>query len=227
MRTFCLSLAIFSLVSICQAEDQQRLFTVGVAIPLTGMAASYGEAFQQGMQLYGEEHPGQATTTRLIFEDHQYDGMKTVSAVRKLGQIDKVDFMVVWGVNPAGVAAPLAEQIKTPMLTVTSEPVAKGRSLVATFRLQITAFFKLTQQILAKYNIKRPGALCVNIGSILEFKDKLKDNGIKLYYDEIAPTDSADFRTLIVRMKQQNLDSLFLLIAPNQMETFARQAQEF
>ncbi len=65
---------------------------VGVALPLTGVGAPYGEAFRNGM-LRGLE--GQESGIELIFEDHHYDSKSAIAGVRKFATVDAVDLIFV------------------------------------------------------------------------------------------------------------------------------------
>ena len=210
------------LTSGVQAEP----FKVGVSLPLSGFAAAYGTALRQGLTLFNEEHPEAAQRLLIIYDDHQYDGGRTVASVRKLSEVDRVNFLVVWGVTPSGVAAPLADSLAAPMLTVTTEPVAKGRPTVASFRLMAREFTRLIREVLARDQLKRFALVGINIGAVLEIVKEIKQQGVQFVSEDLVDSSATDFRTLIMKLKKAQADSLLLVLGPQQMAPFARQAAE-
>jgi ABC-type branched-subunit amino acid transport system substrate-binding protein len=207
-------------LSLGQAQD----YRVGVALPLSGPTQTYGVALQRGITLFTEEHAG--SSLRFIYEDHQYQGAQTLSSARKLSEIDKVDLLLVWGVTPSGVAAPISPTLRAPLFTITTEPVAKDRPRSASLRLMISTFVDLTKQSIHKHQIKRFGLLGVNIGAVVELIEKFKADQVPLVFEELADGNTTDFRSLIVKLKQRQVDGLMLVLTPTQMGPFAEQAKQ-
>ena len=154
-RFFAIGLGLASMSSFNAAFADD--FKVGVALPVTGWAASYGAAFQQGIQLYGEEHTSESKTFTFLIEDSQYDGNKTVAATQKLARIDNADLIFVWGDTPSKVAAPLGNQIKKPILTISFDSVAQDRPYVASLTIPLAKCKDVLAQFLKQRNWSKLG----------------------------------------------------------------------
>ena len=148
--------------------ESKATFKVGIIAPLSGAVAPMGEAFRDGFSLYLKDNPACTQKVDLIFEDGKYDGKTTVTAFHKLRAEDKVNLSIVWGNTPASVLAPIAESKKSPMLAVAYTPEAKGRSSVITFGPKTKTLSKKIAEEFKHWNLKRPAAIAVNAGNILE-----------------------------------------------------------
>ncbi len=220
--TSVLLASLFAFASLVSAEPLK----VGVALPLTGMAATYGKALQQGIELYLEDHPENRSSLQFIYEDHAYDGAKTVTAVRKLNSVDHVSHILVWGITPSGVAAPLAGPKMAPMLLVTSEDLAKGKPQLAVLRLMLGDLITQMVDTVQKEKFQHPAFVGTNLGAVLDCQRMLKEAGIKFAHEEIVPGDSTDFRSLISKLKAKQVDGMILAVNPEQMVPFARQSAD-
>ena len=96
--------------------------TIGVILPLTGEAASYGEDCRRGLELAMESLPlPTRQTVKLVFEDSKADPKTAVSAFNKLANIDKVVAVVGDMFSSTTLAiAPLAQQAHILLLSPTA-----------------------------------------------------------------------------------------------------------
>lgn len=83
--------------------------TIGIVLPLSGSMAEYGENAKEGIMLANADLG--ADGFRLIFQDSRGDPQETVSAVRRLVDVDGVRY-IVGGLTSTGVlaAAPYAQR---------------------------------------------------------------------------------------------------------------------
>jgi branched-chain amino acid transport system substrate-binding protein len=212
--------ALLLIASSAKAEPKK----IGVTLPLSGMASVYGTAFQNGLQLFQEEHPESAAELSFMIDDSAYDGARVVSSVRKLAQVDKVSLVFVWGAMPSDVAAPLSSQIGVPMMVLTFEPKGKDRPALASFDLPFSAYRQIMRDIISRHHIERMGVVGTNIGSALSFLDLVRPDLPKLSYEEIVSNDTLDFSSLVTKIRAKPVDGIFLLLTPQQIGPFVAQA---
>lgn len=84
---------------------------IGVMLPLTGDAASYGESVKKGVEMAKNDLLTSADNVELIYEDSKCDGKEAANAINKLVSVDSV--VAVVGELCSGAtlaAAPVAEQ---------------------------------------------------------------------------------------------------------------------
>ena len=222
-RTHCLVALILLLIvrlNIACAET----IPVGVSLPLTGMAASYGTAFRQGLDLYLEEHPAEQGKIKLIYDDHQYEGARVVASVRKLTEIDHARLLLVWGAMPSDIASPLTRQFGVPMFVVTFQPNAKDKPLVAAFESPTDRYVGLMQRIVKEKPVRKIGIVGANVGASLAFLELARPVLPTVMYEEIVPTSTLDFTSLIAKIRNKPVDGLLLMLTPEQMLPFAKAA---
>lgn len=213
-------LAICSIVAGVDAAPRK----VGVTLPLSGGLSPYGNAFRQGLQLFQEEHPEDSAKVTFLLDDSQYDGSKVVSSIRKLASVDKVDLLYVWGATPSEVAAPIAQQMRKPLLALTVDAVAKDRPYVAAMQLPLESLRVVLVEFLQKQQIKTTGVVGTNIGAAIRLIDAVRADLPDLAYEEIVPGDLRDFASVVTRIRQKPVDAIFLMLGPEQTVPFARQA---
>ena len=212
--------------SVPQIACQTQPYKVGMILPLSGGLAPMGEAFRKGVSLFSLEHPETGTSLQFLFEDSQYDGKVAVAALRKFTAVDKVDLTVVWGNTPSGACAPVAESVRIPLLAVSMNPEAKGRTSVITFGPKIELLIQKIAEKLKAWNLQNPAAVSIDIGSALKGVSMLqKELNGNLVVKTVA-NEERDFRTLIALLRSQSIDGLLLFLMPEQAMTFARQAVE-
>lgn len=69
---------------------------IGVIIPLSGDMAVHGQEIRRAMELALEQarKDPMSYEYRLLFEDNQLDGAKSVTAARRLIDLEKVDVII-------------------------------------------------------------------------------------------------------------------------------------
>ena len=131
-----LSPYFFDGTKVAQAESQDSVsrFRFGVILPLSGPIAEFGKAFQQGIDLARKENPEIDKKIKIVIDDSQYDVASAISILRKYRDRDKVQLVYNWGGNPSGGLAPVAEQIKMPLLVWSADSqLTKGRNYTVRF----------------------------------------------------------------------------------------------
>lgn len=216
---------IFFLIFMNQYLSAQGLPKIGVSVPLTGMAATYGQALSNGVKLYTATNPSLLKRVQIIFDDHAYEGSKTVSSIRKLSAVDQVEFLLVWGITPSTVAISLSKSVKTPMLLITTEEQVGNNPDIAYITISLAKFRDSVINLIAKKSYKSVAFIGSNIGDVVNLQRMLKDAGQKFIFEEIVSNENVDFNLTISKLKKLNVDSLILVLNPEQMLPFAKQAK--
>ncbi len=226
-RTFqtllSLSIAFIFFFNPCHADGKK--FKIGVSLPLSGMAAGMGEAFRNGITLFGEKSPEAFSELEIIYDDHAYDGKKVLSSIQFLSGEKSVDAMIVWGNMPVEVAAPVLAQKKLPTIGVAMDGHGKGKENLITMG---PAEAESTPQIKAFFDSKdskSPAVITVNAGNALAIMERLKALMPELEFLEFVATDLSDFLPLIQKMKAKQSDALLAFLLPEQSLNFAKQAK--
>ena len=223
LKKVAISLLIFSNITFAESKANLK---VGVIAPLSGPVASMGEAFRRGFELYKSENVSCSNKSKILFEDGKYDGKSTLSSFHRLNTNEKVDLTIVWGNTPSSVLAPLAESRKLPLLALSYTPEAKGRSHVISFGPKTKLLVQKISEEFKKWNLKKPAAVAVNLGNILEEIEYVKDSLGGNLAIQVVPTEEQDFHSILARLKANNVDGLLAFLLPAQAITFAKQAVE-
>jgi branched-chain amino acid transport system substrate-binding protein len=109
-----LILAFFSLSEFAQADTTPK--KIGLIASLSGFAAPYGTAVQNGVELALSEQTGAGTSFELLVQDDQSDLTKVLSAYRYLKDVKGVDLIIAgsWWVRSL---AQITERDGIPLLS--------------------------------------------------------------------------------------------------------------
>ena len=112
--TFQFRILLLSVTLFLGCDRGEGAISIGIAAPLTGEVASYGERVRNASRLAEDEINSsggiRGRTLRLVFEDTRCDPATGVSAARKLYQVDKVSVILGGTCSSVTLAmAPVAE----------------------------------------------------------------------------------------------------------------------
>ena len=221
---------------ITQTKKEQEEIKIGAIFALTADAAKYGERSKRGVELALEEINAKGgirgKNINIIYEDSQGDPQKTVSAFRKLVDIEKVKFIIGPLSSPEVLAiAPIAEKKKVIILTPTASAPMITYAGDYIFRNVMSDVYE--GEALAVFvfrNLKKTnaGVLYINndfgIGLKESFKKKFEARG-KVVIEESFERRDMDFRTQLARIKAKNVEVLFV-IGYAEMGQVLRQTRE-
>jgi ABC-type branched-subunit amino acid transport system substrate-binding protein len=164
----------------------------------------------------------------VLYEDDQFAPQKTVSAFQKLVRSDRVDAIVCVGSTPCNAIAAIAQKSGTPLFAWASDSkVAQGRPLVvrtypdgrsegrrvadeATSRgINQVALITATNDYSDSW--RRGFAAAFAKGTIL--------------IDQEVPSDSIDFRSLVLKAIRVNARHFAICLNPGQSAAFAKQVR--
>jgi branched-chain amino acid transport system substrate-binding protein len=198
---------------------------IGLSLPLTGEAASYGEASRAGFELALKEINDaggiNGRPLALIYEDDKCDS-SGASVFQKLISIDHVTAII----GPlcsaaAGPAVPIASSANIPTLLVASAPGLTGGD-DSIFRDYPSD--SMQGSFIADYVYKNLGKHSAAIlyvkndwGAGLEqvFKKRFMELGGTIVFDDGAPQDATDVRSMVTKMKLSKPDVIFLPAYPS------------
>ena len=123
-----MALLLFMVPFVVVCPGSAQPIRIGVELPLTGYAATYGEDGKRGAELAVDEINGaggiNGRKVEAIYEDDGAVGKTAVSATQKLITVDKVPVIVGGMMASAALsAAPIARENKVVFVaTVSSHP---------------------------------------------------------------------------------------------------------
>ncbi|ALA93289.1 ABC-type branched-chain amino acid transport system, periplasmic component [Porphyromonas gingivalis AJW4] len=190
-----------------KTSEEKEVVKIGVILPLTGDAASYGKALKGGLDLAISDEK----RIELVYEDSQGDPKTAVVGANKLLFVDKVD-MIVGDMfsNTTLAIAPIVSKQNKLLLTPTAS-LSSLSDIGTTFRLYpsekeeaevLQLFFR------RMFSGKKSAILVVNEAPMLKVAEILNESNDK----EIItyPRDIVDFSTIIEKL-DKNIEVTFLI----------------
>lgn len=230
MSLFCklFLITIFAFSSIASAETK-----IGVILPLTGGAAEYGIACNNGITLAQEDFKEKiGGRFSVVFENDQNSPALTVSSLRKLRAFDKSEFFLTFASNTSNSVNSLADKEGFILFALATDPnVVKNKKNVFSYWVTPEEEVKTLIAELNRRNIKRIALFSTQQDGILSIKNTLQGlaatAGIEIVFDEEFSPDNRDFRTSLGKLtKIKNLDGIFNNLYVDQVGLFAKQAHE-
>ncbi len=223
-----------------QASDTSKgPIRIGAVISLTGFASPWGEYAKNGMNLavktINDKGGINGRQVELVIEDDNTDGKTGVSAFNKLLAIDHVQG-IIGGVFDftAQPLIPLALTNKVAFISGSNFRIAGGFDLNGQSFVMLTDFDKTIRK-LQPYLAASP----VKKLAVVHFKSTfgneiaktldgvMKDLGKSGIIDEPYPAlGITDFKTTILKLKSEGVDTVFLDMVGNDPLTFLRQSKQ-
>lgn len=214
---------------------------IGAALGLTGICAEFGEGELHASTLAVEEINKvggvNGKQIELISEDTQCENKTTVSAFQKLINIDRVVAIIgpTWGDSFQG-GYPFAGEKKIiaispstaiEALEITKQPVGFIFSTWFPARLEIDALQKYAKEKGWKSIMVVHDQDPFGIMSAAVFKEQANGNGIQIVDEHEVAVETADFRTIIVKIKSKKFDAIFSsFITPESKAIFIQQTRQ-
>ena len=204
-------LLTLSLLSSSRAFSEP--YRIGIPLPLTGALAATAQDIRRSFEL-GQEILG-ITDMQLIFEDDGCDGRKSVTVVKKLIEIDKVDLISGIVCNTALLpVGRIIDRAKIPTLTVgstTGDLTGIGKKIFRIFPSDNLAVTPLIPEM-----AKAGNRLCMVTES--EAYTELIDRTVRREWAkqggalevESLPAGARDFRSALLRLTKRGCDSMLL-----------------
>lgn len=232
---FLLTLAL-ALLAGCRSAENKPL-PIGVIVPLTGDAASYGESSRQGIDLaiqeINEASGVNGRPLRAIYEDSQAQPREGVNAAQRLITVQGVP-AIIGGVT-SGVTlavAPIAEQNEVVLISPTAsspELTTAGDYIFRNFPSD-----NYEGEVMADF-LRDRGVQSVAIAQVQNdygegvssvFAENLQADGGQIALHERYAQESTDFRDLISKLRAASPDAIYAIGYYTDVALLVRQARE-
>jgi branched-chain amino acid transport system substrate-binding protein len=208
IRSFLVILALILVSSLAEADDSSP--RVGVIIPLTGPLGSYGSLVRQSIERV--KVPGIQWT----FEDEGCDPAKTVSAFKKLTEVDGISFILgpCCG-SPQKALAPLLMKKERLVVLPNAAPksvlsLSGGKMFSVQYSVEAEASFLAEQ--MNRRDLHRVAILAVEN----EFSQTMESSFLKTFHGNVAYSfhapsfDAQHMKAAALKLKSIDFDSIFL-----------------
>ncbi|BAY35394.1 putative periplasmic amino acid-binding protein (plasmid) [Nostoc carneum NIES-2107] len=200
-----------------RSSQTGEIIKVGGIVPLTGTAAYLGEGEKFGMQLALDEHPDMKSKINFVFEDSQGKPEVAVSAARKLLDFENVNIHTVSTTGATLSTLPIYKQSGKDIL-VFAQSMMPGLTKDYPFAFRIYATADEEMKLLADYAKKqkylRIGTLNITNRAGDEaaklLQQRISEYGGKIELQESLPSTEKDFRSVLTKFKQKNLDAIMV-----------------
>ena len=222
--------------NLATAQDCQ--LNIGVILPLSGNAAEFGVKAKSGigtaLGLFDKKQNGESKSCsiKLYYEDSQWETAKGITAFRSLLSKYRIDAIITASSQVSLGVEPLAKQKNIPQFAIFSSTESYSSPNDLSFRLCPRAQDDLRpyNDWITKNKSKRFGILFIEnefgVGLQKEFKKVLNKNSINTKIElSFLPTET-DFRTILLKFKQNQIDVVFLAGLPNHYDQILRQSKE-
>ncbi|MEK7544707.1 MAG: penicillin-binding protein activator [Patescibacteria group bacterium] len=201
-------------------SDTASTIKVGLLAPLTGDAAAYGAAMSNTIKLAAKQMNAQGgiqgKNVEVVIEDSQCDSKAGATAVQKMINTEKVQF-VIGGLCSSETlgAAPFAEAAKVVIISPGSSSPKITTSGDYIFRNYPSDLGKgtIVAKIATNKGYKKVGVLSEQTDYALGLKDAFVEAFKAVGGESVVETytsDATDLRTQLVKLREAKIDALFV-----------------
>lgn len=210
-------------------EKETARIPLGVILPLTGDAASYGEHARNAVELAKEKAEKElGVVFDIHYEDSQIKPALAASAAHKLISVDGVDYLIGFSSGETLAICPIAESAKVLLLSSGSSPAITGCGDY-TFRNYPSDIFQgkaLAEKVQAA-GFSRVALVYIANDYGIGLKDEFKRNFTgTIELEEGHAPQTRDFRTSIAKIKASRPDAIVLTDQIAEASRFLAQLQE-
>lgn len=221
------------------AQQTNNPIKIGALLSQTGVAAAFGEEAHKSIQLAVDDinkNGGiDGRKVELYIEDDHTDPKEAVSGFQKLVSVDRVD-AIVGGMFDFATQPllPIADSSQTTLISPTNFYIPGDFKLTPYSFVMLPSFSSVIRELeghIAKSNTQKLAV--VHFKSVFgqeivtTLSGVMQELGRPPVIDESYPQIGGnDFRTLILKLKQQNVDTVFLDMVVEDPLTFLRQARD-
>lgn len=218
-------LIIISVFMFGLNKSSESKVKIGLAYPLTGPAASWGESALAGTQLALEDlvESGviEKDSIELVVEDTKCNPTDGVNVYNKLITLDKVD--IILGPVCSAVAQPaikIAQANSVPNIIWGSAPglPQTGDYIFRTYPSDLEGGKQAARMIYKRLGKKKAAIISVKTeygqGLRNSFKEAFTELGGEVVFDEGINEGSRDIRSVLIKMSQQKPDILYFTTGP-------------
>lgn len=217
-----------------RAED---VLKIGAYLPLTGWAANYGEDAKRGIDLAVEEVNSKGgiggKTVEVIYEDSGGNPKQAVSAVRKLINIDKVP-IIIGGLfsHEALAIGPICQSSRVPAIATQAshQDVTKPGEFIFRIAPPMGMEYLMLEYAYKVLGARRYAGLVFSTDmgrTSMKIAEKhFPELGGKIARIEFFPMGTTDFKTHLLKIKQENPDVIEIKGGIKETAQIIKQMQE-
>jgi branched-chain amino acid transport system substrate-binding protein len=190
---------------------------IGAALSLTGMATVDGQNIKDGIEFAKADLAKQGISLEVIYEDDGTEPVKTVGAVNKLNDIDKVDAIIgpTWSFLSAAAANTIQEKKVVTFNPLNTSEYVEGKSTYFLFGAPKNSLKEEpTTQWLKNIGAKKI-AIVLEQGPwgdshLKPFENAIKNAGAELVITERIPftATGADIQTIVAKTINAEADAI-------------------
>ncbi len=243
MRWLAVALLLVVL-GVPAVDAQPKEFKVGVAISLSGIFSRDANLFKETYDLWAEtvnkaggiKVKGTGYPVRITYYDDESSPQKGAQLIERLATQDKVDLILPgFGSSIAFAASAVTEKYKYPYISgaASANPIfERGFKYVFATLNKTFDEVEAAAKVFAAAQPKPTKAAIVAADHLFGklsaegFKKFLGEMGIEVVHYEIFPLDLADYNSLLLKVKRQNPDLLFVGGLYNQALRVMKAAKE-
>ncbi len=215
-------------------REEGEVIKIGVTIPISGGAKSYGQSVRWAVDLALEEINKEGEKIKLIYEDTQADIKTGLNAIQKLISQDKVDAIIGDPISGISLAmAPIIEENKIVMIAPGSAVPELTKAGKYIFRLKLGADVDSSEMARISYNnlgFRNVDLIYINndygVGVKESFTDEFNKLGGNVVREESFFEKTTDFRTLLTKIKNDDVDLIVIASFAQELGIFLKQKLE-
>ncbi len=234
-----LQLAALLIAASAATNALSQEYTVAAEVALTGTYAWVGVPSQEGLLVGVDEVNSSgmlgAAKIKLMIEDTGSEKAQAITLMNRFGGRDNVLMVLGPSSSSEGVAiAPVANDLKIPLLTTTAVSDAINKSGIWAFKTPSSPSVIIGE--VAKYavdNLRVKSAALVwgrdndgQVGQKNAAATYFKAHGVSVLAEESVLTTDTDFTALITKIAAQNPEGIFLALTAEQAASFIIQARQ-
>lgn len=212
------------------AADSQRPtepVKIGVILPLSGGASSNGVAIKNSILMADKQFDRQ-DQVQFIFEDNHFQPRQTVTAFKKLTEIDKIRGLIVFGSPTSLSVNSLAETKKVPMIGLSIvDRVSRDKQYVMKHWVPSRIENSLLVSEVKKRGYDSVAIVSTTNDAMLSLRDHFLESRVSrvVLNQEFSP-DQTDFRAIVAKIKHLNPDAVYVLLWAPQPGVFIKLLRE-
>jgi len=214
-----------------KSKQPKENIKIGAVYPLTGNFATYGTEYKRGLEMAIEEINNNGGINgqkfEIIFEDDAGDVTKSVTAINKLIDVDKVKYLFTAFSSTSLATAPIAEKNNILYISATVSKIGNGKTIFRDY-WDIEDQGAAIGKAITKEKVKSVGILAMNYGDTEYFLNGVKKtaSGVS-FVEERFNFGDIDFKTQLTKIKNQNPDAIIIYAFPGAEATkITQQIQE-
>lgn len=227
-KYLCL-LILFVIISLlsCRTIQKEETIKIGAILPLTGEGVpDQGQASQKAITLAEDEINSRGgidgKKLEVIFEDSQCDAKNGVTAITKLINIDRVNF-IIGDICDSVTAAimPIAEQHKFVLITPgsTSPTISDAGDYIFRFWFSENDLGSMVAETAYDMGKRKIAILYINNawGEAQRegVKKRFEELGGKIISEQVVDPKNVDYRTEITKAEQYKPDAYYIGLHPD------------